>query len=369
MRILHISETIAGGIGGFLEELIPEQIQSKHEVCLVYPSEHDSYFSIKLSANCRFPYRRTGRNIGSLLRLRSAILRASSLAKPDVIVAHSSFAGFVARLLLWPTNFLGKKIPIIYYPHGISLMLRNGQLRHMLFRSIEQVLSRNATEAIVCVSNFEQSILLTENINSTPIFVVHNGISDIPVEIQDYSTTNPTKTEINILFVGRFDKEKGLHILCSALGKVSIDYRLRVVGASTGRPTGELRFPPSTEIFGWTPRHDLAEHYSWADVVIVPSEYEALGLVAIESLRSGRPVIASRCGGLPEVVEDGRNGWLFTTGSVEELASIINSLNQNRVSSVRAACRESYLSKFTSSKMGRDLENVVQIAVSNGMGQ
>ena len=60
-------------------------------------------------------------------------------------------------------------------------------------------------------------------------------------------------------------------------------------------------------------------HFSNADLLIMPSRWEAFGLVAVEAQSYGLPVLASRCASLPEVVLDGKSGLLFDVGSVDDL--------------------------------------------------
>ncbi len=74
---------------------------------------------------------------------------------------------------------------------------------------------------------------------------------------------------------------------------------------------------------------ELPEYYAASDMVVLSSLHEGLPLVALESMASGKPIIASRVGGVPEVVADGENGMLFEAGNVTQLAECIISLLQN----------------------------------------
>jgi len=74
---------------------------------------------------------------------------------------------------------------------------------------------------------------------------------------------------------------------------------------------------------------ELPEYYAAADMVVLSSLHEGLPLVALESMASGKPIIASRVGGVPEVVADGENGMLFDAGNVTQLAESIILLLQN----------------------------------------
>ena len=123
-----------------------------------------------------------------------------------------------------------------------------------------------------------------------------------------------------LLFVGRPDPLKGGEMLIQAAsllqqpatvvmvggnleGDPELD-RLRVVAREQGMEE-EVRF------VGAVPQEDLPQFYSAADLMVVPSYYESFGLVAVESLACGTPVIASKVGGLQYIVQDGANGFLI----------------------------------------------------------
>ena len=74
---------------------------------------------------------------------------------------------------------------------------------------------------------------------------------------------------------------------------------------------------------------ELPEYYAASDIVVLSSLHEGLPLVALESMASGKPIIASRVGGVPEVVADGENGMLYEAGNVTQLAESIIFLLQN----------------------------------------
>jgi D-inositol-3-phosphate glycosyltransferase len=99
----------------------------------------------------------------------------------------------------------------------------------------------------------------------------------------------------------------------------SEEARVRDLAAELGL-TGRVRF------VGAVPQSDLPQYYNAADVCVVPSYYESFGLVAVEALACGTPVIASRVGGLPKVVKHGRNGLLVAERSADAFASSIEAL-------------------------------------------
>lgn len=132
-----------------------------------------------------------------------------------------------------------------------------------------------------------------------------------------------------IAYAGRLSLEKGVNVLLSAtehLGKIPI--RLAGDGPSFQRMKAEG--PANVTFVGMLCGDMLASFYRNARIVVVPSLcYEQFGLVAVEAMGHGLPVIASRIGGLPEVVDDGITGMLFEPGNPEDLARKIRFLWDN----------------------------------------
>lgn len=124
-----------------------------------------------------------------------------------------------------------------------------------------------------------------------------------------------------VLYVGRLERLKGLDILLRALASLedTDDARLLVAGGSPGsRELERLKRLASTlgvgdrvDFLGSVERGALPVYYSAADVCVLPSYYESFGLAALEAAACGRPVVASRVGGLPTVVLDGETGYLI----------------------------------------------------------
>ncbi|MBM3499484.1 MAG: glycosyltransferase, partial [Armatimonadetes bacterium] len=117
---------------------------------------------------------------------------------------------------------------------------------------------------------------------------------------------------------------KGYSVLeeaCTRLRSQGHDFEVRVAG-----PDPE-RLNEWTTCVGWYPQERLADLYGQADFVVVPSVCEeAFGIVAAEGSAAGRPVIASRIGGLQSTVEDGVTGLLFEPGNAEDLAAKLGTL-------------------------------------------
>ncbi|MEO7077170.1 MAG: glycosyltransferase [Ktedonobacterales bacterium] len=138
-----------------------------------------------------------------------------------------------------------------------------------------------------------------------------------------------------LLFVGRLDPIKGIDLLLESLSLMQTRAQLLVVG---GNPDGDpeverlralaedlgiadrVRFP------GAASQQELPTYYRAADALVVTSRYESFGLVAVEALACGTPVVASQVGGLPSVVHDGENGLLVPWRSPTTFAERLDEL-------------------------------------------
>ena len=143
-----------------------------------------------------------------------------------------------------------------------------------------------------------------------------------------------------VLMTGRIgDPGKGFETLyraCKILYEKGKSFKLLV--------TSDKKFDePFVESCGWHNPNDLPSLYNQADICIVPSIWqEPFGIVALEAMACGKPVIVSRVGGLMKTVEDGKSGFLFSAGDEEDLAFKIELLLENRTlrSKMGEAARE-----------------------------
>jgi D-inositol-3-phosphate glycosyltransferase len=153
-----------------------------------------------------------------------------------------------------------------------------------------------------------------------------------------------------ILFVGRIQPIKGLDGLFKALALLiktsktpAEDLRLLIIGGDLDNGenvddgelkklkhlTSQLGLDSMVTFLGAQPQHMLPYFYSAADVCVLPSRYESFGMVALESMACGTPVIASRVGGLNYTVRDGQTGYLIPEGDAVVLADRMDRLLQD----------------------------------------
>jgi glycosyltransferase involved in cell wall biosynthesis len=155
--------------------------------------------------------------------------------------------------------------------------------------------------------------------------VIHNALSAPP------NVPAPSKPtgDLRIGYVGRLAPSKGVENLLQAVSRLE-QSNWRLVVAGRGKPEYEAYLKqhygnnPNIEFLGFVDPH---EAYRQIDVLVVPSLWEEpLGMVVLEAYYHGLPVIASRCGGLPEIIEPGRTGILYEPSDPHGLSTALNQL-------------------------------------------
>lgn len=156
--------------------------------------------------------------------------------------------------------------------------------------------------------------LISNRIASEKIRILHNGV--------DTDCCHPTFSDEGYyaLYFGRLSREKGIFTLLQAHEQVAERVPLKIVG--TGEVEEELRIRyPDVTFLGRKTGEELFDVVANAAFVIVPSEcYENCSMAILEAMAFGKPVIASRLGGIPEQINDGETGMLFENGNAVELA-------------------------------------------------
>ena len=249
-------------------------------------------------------------------------------ARPDLVHVHTygTYQGFSA---LFAERMRG--IPYVltaHYHPTWSIWGGSGRkrLRSVYDRFLAGPVVGHAARLIV--QTREEERLVREVVPQVPpVVIIPPGHTPLPepgpAELAEWQSRDPY-----FLFVGRLASNKGLLPLVRALAELAPPRpALLVVGEDGGtrseltREIKRLGLEDRVVLTGFLKEERrLAAAYRGARALILPSEYEAFGLVLVDALAQGTPVVASRVGGIPEVVDDGKDGFLIDAGDVPALA-------------------------------------------------
>jgi D-inositol-3-phosphate glycosyltransferase len=151
-----------------------------------------------------------------------------------------------------------------------------------------------------------------------------------------------------VLFVGRIDPLKGIDRLLMALPGLDTRRKLKLLvigGDEDSQPEVErlqrlsqsLHIQDSVAFTGIVDQKELPLYYSAADVCVIPSYYESFGLVALESLACGTPIVATRVGGMESVINQGQNGYMVEDNAPLRLADRIAALLAQKEEAIESA--------------------------------
>ena len=235
-------------------------------------------------------------------------------------------------------------------------------------------LSTRLSHGVIAVSAHTADHLIdVEGATPEKVHVVLNGIDFDRAKLSGPEARASLRREFGaedgylLLVVARLHEEKGHRYLFEAMDEIKrrADRRVRLLVAGAGTYEAAYRdqvralgCQDSVSFLGF--RKDSADLMAAADLVILPSLAEAFGLVLTESLYIGTPVVATRVGGIPEIVDDGVDGILVPPADSKALADTIVDLlnNPDKRQQMAGAGREKVLSKFCFEDMVRSYEAI-----------
>lgn len=259
---------------------------------------------------------------------------------------HASIAGTLARGVSRVVSFhnLGYAS---YPPKTIPQRAR---------KMLERALMRNLTDGRVAVSHAVAEHYC-QHLKLTDVMVIPNALSQDLVISASRGTIGrrrDPKAPPTIILPGRFVPEKGHTVLLHATCVLEREFPdIAIVLAGQGpvetevrREVEQLKLSGRVQFTGRISHQKLLDLERTADVVVVPSLYEGFGLAACEAMAVGTPVVASKVGGLLELIDDPLTGRLARPGSAEDLASVIRSVLLDKESTASMAARaQSYVAE------------------------
>ncbi len=293
----------------------------------------------------------------------------------DIIHSHYWQSGWAGTLL---ARELDRPHVVMFHTLGeVKNRARFGEEEPRLRIRHERTIARRAT-AIVTASSHERQ-LLERYYGADPerMYTVPCGVDLELFQPRDRAVArqrlNLDQEAPVLLWVGRLEKLKGVEILVEAAAELDRrDFTLLIVGGDERAQTmrreldaqaAAAGISANIRFEGAVPHDALPWYYSAADVCVVPSYYESFGLVAVEAMACGTPVVASRVGGLVSTVIDGVTGYLIPWRCPGPFAEKLEVLLENpelRANFSRAAQRS--VERFRWSTVGLHIADVYDAA-------
>jgi glycogen(starch) synthase len=335
---------VAGGREVFASRLATRLSARGHDVVVVAP-EH-SGGPIQSDATSGFPVVRIP--VGGLidahqltgLRLPTDLGAAGErlddvLAgfRPDVVHAHA----LAPDLILLGPRARASGVPILVTDHSVGALPAVAALA--VTQRVSRIPQHVAAVSAALADGLARSLPAVED----RLSVIRNGVP-LP------ERTSPVDPHGPVVLLGRVSPEKGFAAAMTAWSVVARGRAGReLVVAGNGPDLSALRglaehlaIAEQVRFAGWLDQDAVSALLDRAALVVVPSLWdEPFGLVAAEAAAHGRPVVASRAGGLPEVVVDGRTGWLVDPGDILRLVGALRVLDDPaRLAAAGVAARE-----------------------------
>lgn len=350
IRVLNIAETIKGGVATYLAGLELGQDALGCEFAHLIPVAHTH----ELQAARIFTHRGSRSPLG-LLRLAWRAIAVQRQYRAHIVFAHSTFAGIVLCLI---RPLLGRRVRTIYCPHGWAMFRDMGARKKQVVQSIERVMSYLPSR-VVNISRFEHASTCEHGFSSR-CMLIPNAVADV----QDHRVSDSCDSRpLRVLYVGRFDRQKGIDIFLGAIRRLNEEgqgrFAFDVVGGEVLGDESSLPIilPPNVTHHGWLSGGRVHERYKAADILVMPSRWEGFGLCAIEAFRAGTPVLARRVGALTDIVSNGNNGYLFE-GGAEELAQALLGLDLGELRAMRKAARHTFETSYRIERLHRQYRNL-----------
>jgi galacturonosyltransferase len=317
LRILILANN-AGGLYGFRAELLQSLVSRGFEVFFAVPQlSEDIAVQMIEAIGCQYIHTsmsRRGINPLEDLRLISRYQRVVQTVSPDLILTYTIKPNVYG-------NYVGNRlgVPVITNVTGIGSSLSSGKLKHLVKRMYKYACNK-------------ASIVFFQNQGNLDFFIENSMVSLdkvrlIPgsgVNLDKFTPMKKTNKDDGItrfLYIGRIMKDKGIEEYLDAANRITEQYpntEFQILGSYEEEQYRELiENNPRVKYLGRS--NDVREQIREVDCIVHPSYHEGMSNVLLEGAAMGKPLLASNIPGCKEIVDNGSNGYLFESKSVDSM--------------------------------------------------
>ena len=268
---------------------------------------------------------------------QAAIFALILAARADVV--HMHLGEDLAVLPVGAAAARLHRLPLVLTVHtSLHHTLAVSDLRSAVLKTLGAPIERwgeHSAEAVVAITPRLRRLLLSDDVEEDRVHLILPGVNpslfEGPFEDPFVGLGKP-----RVLFVGRLAPQKGVGTLVAAAGLLKHpSAQVILVGDGPKRKALEceakrLGVADRLHFVGFVAHDRVPAVMSHADLLVLPSVYEELGTVLLEAMQAGLPIVASKIGGISDVIQDGVNGMLVPPGEPEALAHAIDRLLAER---------------------------------------
>ncbi len=350
------------------ETMLLYYLQGLHEANIdfaVASVENGRFWNAIPEGVCKFAIPDNSKfSIFQLIKQVSGILKLQSEYCYDILHAWAARDWEVTTLV----GFIARKKAIgTLHDHPSASF--HSKKRQMLMK----VCSKIGLEKIVCVSNAVKKACITSNYPIKKLEVIHNGLPDLTIKRSQY------RGETTIGFLGAISERKGLHVFLEIIDKMfeinsslkwkvivggeALDEKGRAYLANLKSAFSTRSWWPRIQWLGWVKK--TTEFLQIIDILVVPStEFDPFPTVILEAGRAGVSVLASDVGGVSEIIDNGKNGWIYPKedwrSAVLNLVSMVKNPDYLEVAGINNKIK--FSNTFLLKKM---VENYISIYSNN----
>jgi glycosyltransferase involved in cell wall biosynthesis len=364
LRIVHCFRSPVGGIFRHVRDLAELHSAAGHQVGILCDSStggaHEDrlfdqimpFLSVGIT---RFPI---GRSVGrrDMAALAEAYKHIKEL-KPDILHGHGAKGGVIARLIGSLLRVKRYRVARLYSPHGGSLHFSSGSLSGQGVFAAERILER-MTESISFVCDYERSTYEAKiGKPRCAAARIYNGIRE-----RDFGRIPVNSQGVDFAYIGMLRDLKGPDVFIDAFSEAERLVGRPLSGVIIGDGPDLERYRQMVEQKGlghriaFRPAMPIAEAFTYSDIVVVPSRAEAMPYIVLEALAAEKTVIASRVGGIPEILGDDSEALIAAGRADLFAAAMAKALTDPTWSKRTMPTDETFRSRFSAVVMASEME-------------
>ena len=372
LRIVHCFRSPIGGIFRHVRDLAELHSAGGHQVGILCDSStggahedrlFDQIMPFLSLGVTRFPIRRS---VGP--KDLAALAEAYRLIKelqPDILHGHGAKGGVIARLIGSLLRVRRYRVARLYSPHGGSLHFSRGSLSGQGVFAAERILER-MTESISFVCDYERATYEAKiGKPRCAAARIYNGISQ-----RDFGHIPVQANGVDFAYIGMLRDLKGPDVFINAFAEAERLVGRPLSGVIIGDGPDLERYERMVEQKGlgrriaFSPAMPIAQAFAFSDIVIVPSRAEAMPYIVLEALAAEKTVIASRVGGIPEILGQDSEA-LIEAGRADLFgAAMAQALTDPGWSKRTMPTADAFHARFSATVMARELEALYRAQLS-----